>query len=88
MFIKLVRIGKDAELKQSQSGKPFLNFLYLSANALTSTTRFCSFLTARFWGSPKTFVSAVCLETIAIYPLHLRKLLRFCIPVYSVLSVE
>ena len=25
MFIKLVRIGKDAELKQSQSGKPFLN---------------------------------------------------------------
>ena len=25
MFVKLVRIGKDAELKQSQSGKPFLN---------------------------------------------------------------
>ena len=25
MFIKLVRIGKDAELKQSQSGKSFLS---------------------------------------------------------------
>ena len=25
MFIKLVRIGKDADLKQSRSGKPFIN---------------------------------------------------------------
>ena len=28
MFIKLVRIGKDAELKQSNSGKSFLCLLF------------------------------------------------------------